>query len=118
MPRARGAAISALGAAAAADPRLFHPRATLDEAIARLRELPGIGEWTAQYVAMRAMRESDAVPTGDIALLRALADGEGRRPTPAEMLARAEGWRPWRAYAALHLWTAEAMRGTADALAA
>ena len=118
MPRARGAAISALGAAAAADPRLFHPRATLDEAIARLRRLPGVGEWTAQYVAMRAMRESDAFPTGDIALLRALADGDGRRPTPAEMLARAAGWRPWRAYAALHLWTGEAMRGSADALAA
>lgn len=118
MPRARGAAISALAAAAAADPRLFHPRATLDEAIACLRRLPGIGEWTAQYVAMRAMRESDAFPTGDIALLRALADDEGRRPEPAQMLARAESWRPWRAYAALHLWTADAARGSADALAA
>jgi AraC family transcriptional regulator of adaptative response / DNA-3-methyladenine glycosylase II len=118
MPRARGAAIAGLAAAAAADPALFHPRATLDETIARLRLLPGIGEWTAQYVAMRAMRESDAFPTGDIALLRALADADGRRPTPAAMLARAEAWRPWRAYAALHLWTADAGEGCRDAIAA
>jgi len=56
---------------------------------------------------MRALREPDAFPHGDIGLMRALADAQGRRPDAAELLARAEAWRPWRAYAALHLWTAE-----------
>jgi 3-methyladenine DNA glycosylase/8-oxoguanine DNA glycosylase len=50
------------------------------------------------------LREPDAFPAGDIGLLRALATDAGR-PTPAELLARAESWRPWRAYAALHLWS-------------
>jgi AraC family transcriptional regulator of adaptative response / DNA-3-methyladenine glycosylase II len=108
MPRARGAALSSLAAAAAADPLLFGPRRSLDEAIARLRALDGIGEWTAQYIAMRELREPDAFPAADIGLLRAMADGNGTRPTPAALLALAERWRPWRAYAALHLWAAEA----------
>jgi AraC family transcriptional regulator, regulatory protein of adaptative response / DNA-3-methyladenine glycosylase II len=107
MPRSRGATINGLAAAALADTQLFHPRGDLADAVARLRGLPGIGEWTAQYIAMRGLRETDAFPTGDIGLLRALADGEGRRPTAAELLSRAEAWRPWRAYAALHLWAAD-----------
>jgi AraC family transcriptional regulator of adaptative response / DNA-3-methyladenine glycosylase II len=106
MPRARAAAISSLGAAAAANPMLFEPTQELDDAIDRLTALPGIGEWTAQYIAMRAMREPDAFPAADIGLLRALATPEGR-PTPAQLLARAEAWRPWRAYAALHIWTGD-----------
>jgi AraC family transcriptional regulator of adaptative response / DNA-3-methyladenine glycosylase II len=73
-----------------------------------LRALPGIGEWTAQYVAMRALREPDAFPAADIGLLRAMADADGTRPTAAALLARAEAWRPWRAYAAQHLWTSGA----------
>ena len=72
----------------------------------KLRALPGIGEWTAQYIAMRELREPDAFPAADIGLLRAMTDGEGRRPSPAELLTRSERWRPWRAYAALHLWAA------------
>ena len=76
-------------------------------AIAALKALPGVGEWTAQYIAMRELREPDAFPAADIGLMRALADESGRRPTPAELLARAEAWRPWRAYAALHLWSSE-----------
>jgi AraC family transcriptional regulator of adaptative response / DNA-3-methyladenine glycosylase II len=104
MPRARAAALSALAATVVADPRLFEPGCDLDAAIARLRRVPGIGEWTANYIAMRALRESDAFPTADIGLLRALEDSSGRRPTPAQLLAKAEAWRPWRAYAAIHLW--------------
>jgi AraC family transcriptional regulator of adaptative response / DNA-3-methyladenine glycosylase II len=107
MPRSRGAAIAGLAAAAVEEPRLFHPRGDLDAAVARLRSLPGIGEWTAQYIAMRGLREPDAFPAADIGLLRALADENGRRPSPEELLARAENWRPWRAYAALHLWAAD-----------
>jgi AraC family transcriptional regulator of adaptative response / DNA-3-methyladenine glycosylase II len=107
MPRTRATALSSLAAAVVADPLIFGPRRGLDEAIAQLRSLSGIGEWTAQYIAMRELREPDAFPTGDIGLLRAMADADGRRPTPTELLARAERWRPWRAYAALHLWASE-----------
>jgi len=106
MPGARAASIVSL-AAAAANPLLFEPNQGLEESVSRLRALPGIGEWTAQYIAMRALREPDAFPAADIGLLRALATAAGR-PTPAQLLARAESWRPWRAYAALHLWTADA----------
>ena len=107
MPRARAAAITALARAAAAEPRLFGPGRGLDEAIPRLCALPGIGEWTAQYIAMRALREPDAFPAADIGLMRALAR-DGVRPSPAQLLAHAEAWRPWRAYAALHLWASDA----------
>ena len=54
---------------------MFSPGASLDEAIAKLRSLPGIGEWTAQYIAMRELREPDAFPAADIGLMRAMADG-------------------------------------------
>jgi AraC family transcriptional regulator of adaptative response / DNA-3-methyladenine glycosylase II len=104
MPGARARAISSLAAAVAADPQLLGTRSDLDEAIRALKSLPGIGEWTAQYIAMRQLREPDAFPAADIGLMRALEDEAGVRPTPAELLARAERWRPWRAYAAQHLW--------------
>jgi AraC family transcriptional regulator of adaptative response / DNA-3-methyladenine glycosylase II len=107
MPGARARAISGLAAAVAADPALFGPRASLGAAIEALRALPGIGEWTAQYIAMRQLREPDAFPAADVGLMRALADADGVRPTPAQLLARAEAWRPWRAYAALHLWASD-----------
>ncbi len=112
MPGARAAAILAMAAAAAADPGLFEPGPSLEEAVRRLIALPGIGEWTAHYIAMRALREPDAFPAADIGILRALATAAGR-PTPADLLRRAEAWRPWRAYAALHLWTSDAAPGRA-----
>jgi AraC family transcriptional regulator of adaptative response / DNA-3-methyladenine glycosylase II len=108
MPASRALALASVSAAAAADQRLFSPSETLEHAIARLRALRGIGEWTAQYIAMRALREPDAFPAADIGLMRALAQEGGVRPNAAAVLARAEAWRPWRAYAAQHLWTAEA----------
>jgi AraC family transcriptional regulator of adaptative response / DNA-3-methyladenine glycosylase II len=108
MPRARGAALEALARTVAADPAIFTPRADLESAIAALSALPGVGVWTAQYIALRELREPDAFPHADVGLLRALADEDGRRPSPEELLARAEAWRPWRAYAAQHLWAAEA----------
>jgi AraC family transcriptional regulator, regulatory protein of adaptative response / DNA-3-methyladenine glycosylase II len=115
MPRARTASLSALAAAVAVDPRLFGPRASLEEAIATLRRLPGIGEWTAQYIAMRELREPDAFPAADIGLMRAMADEAGVRPSAATLAARAETWRPWRAYAAIHLWMAAGERLAAAA---
>ena len=111
MPKARGAAVAALAAAAHADPRLFDVGRTLEEAVARLRALPGIGEWTAHYIALRALREPDAFPHADVGLLRALAGPDGQRPGPTELLARAEAWRPWRAYAAQHLWASPSAAG-------
>ena len=106
MPKARAMAVTSLARAIAAEPAIFGRSASLEETIAKLRLLPGIGEWTAQYIAMRELREPDAFPAADIGLLRAMAAADGARPSPAEMLARAERWRPWRAYAALHLWAA------------
>ena len=107
MPNARKAALSSLATAVAADPLIFGPRRSLEEAIEKLRSLAGIGEWTAQYIAMREMREPDAFPAADIGLLRAMRDEQGVRPSPAALLAHAERWRPWRAYAALHLWASD-----------
>ena len=104
MPRSRGAALLAVAAAVVADPGIFATGRGLDEAVAALRALPGIGEWTAQYIAMRQLREPDAFPAADIGLMRAMADADGVRPTAGALLARAETWRPWRAYAAQHLW--------------
>jgi AraC family transcriptional regulator of adaptative response / DNA-3-methyladenine glycosylase II len=104
MPRMRAATLASLAAAVVADPTVLGAGRSLTECVARLRALPGIGEWTAQYIAMRELREPDAFPAGDIGLLRALTDVEGERPTSGELLARAERWRPWRAYAAQHLW--------------
>jgi AraC family transcriptional regulator, regulatory protein of adaptative response / DNA-3-methyladenine glycosylase II len=106
MPNARAMAVTSLAEAIAADPTIFSRGASLEQAIAKLRSLPGIGEWTAQYIAMRELREPDAFPAADIGLLRAMAVADGRRPSPAQLLSRAEAWRPWRAYAALHLWAA------------
>ncbi len=105
MPAARRSALRALAEAAARDPQLFRPAGTVEEAIARLRSIRGVGEWTAQYIALRALRETDAFPASDIGLLRGAAVN-GTRPTPADLLRRAEPWRPWRAYAAQHLWAA------------
>jgi AraC family transcriptional regulator of adaptative response / DNA-3-methyladenine glycosylase II len=107
MPNPRRLALSSLAAAVAADPDIFGPRRSLDEAITQLRSLAGIGEWTAQYIAMRELREPDAFPAADIGLLRAMRDRNGVRPSPAALLTHAEQWRPWRAYAALHLWAAD-----------
>lgn len=107
MPRARGAALEGLARTVAADPTIFTPRADLESAIAALSALPGVGAWTAQYIALRELREPDAFPHADVGLLRAMADADGIRPTPQALLARAESWRPWRAYAAQHLWAAD-----------
>ncbi|MCW5698709.1 MAG: DNA-3-methyladenine glycosylase 2 family protein [Rhodospirillales bacterium] len=103
LPRARAGAISSVAKAFATNPSLLRSAGTSDETCRRLSRLPGIGPWTAQYIAMRAMRDPDAFPASDLGLLRAMSE-DGRRPTPAELLKTAEAWRPWRAYAAMHLW--------------
>ena len=74
----------------------------LDEAVTLLQSLPGIGLWSAHYIAMRAFGEPDAFPSGDLGLLNALRDPE--RPSVRELQQLAEQWRPWRAYATFYLW--------------
>jgi len=106
MPEARRSALKELAIQAAADPNLFRPFGTIEEAIARLRKIRGVGEWTAQYIALRALRETDAFPAADVALLRGAEAVDGTRSTAPGLLTRAESWRPWRAYAAQHLWAA------------
>ncbi len=80
----------------------------------KLRRLPGIGDWTAQYVAMRALDHPDAFPATDLGLRQALGNGTDRLPTGRELEAIAERWRPWRAYAAVCLWQAHPPSGTTD----
>ncbi len=111
MPAARIAALQGLARAAAADPALLDPVGTYEDAVERLLALPGFGPWTAQYWALRALRDSDAFPAADVALLRSpVVASKGKRPTPKALLERAEAWRPWRAYAAQHLWASDGER--------
>jgi AraC family transcriptional regulator of adaptative response / DNA-3-methyladenine glycosylase II len=106
MPKSRAVTLSAVAAAVVANPEVFGANCELEEAVQRLRAIRGVGEWTAQYIALRQLREPDAFPASDLGVMRALADAAGRRPKAEEVLARAERWRPWRAYAAQHLWAA------------
>jgi AraC family transcriptional regulator of adaptative response / DNA-3-methyladenine glycosylase II len=103
-----GARIGALKALARAviDGRVDFA-APVDDVSAALVALPGFGAWTAQYVALRALGEPDAFPAADLVLRRVAA--AGAPPLSArDLQARAEAWRPWRAYAVLHLWRAAA----------
>ena len=70
--------------------------------------IKGIGPWTAAYVAMRALRDPDAFPAGDLGV-RLGFEALGLSSTPAAIVERAERWRPWRAYAVMHLWSREPM---------
>jgi len=101
MPKSRIAAIRGFERAVADDPSILTRGASLGETIERLTSLPGIGPWTAHYIAMRALAEPDAFPHTDLGLRKAAA---AIGIEPAKLLARAERWRPWRAYAAIALW--------------
>jgi AraC family transcriptional regulator of adaptative response / DNA-3-methyladenine glycosylase II len=116
MPQARGAAVKAVAQAALEDPNLFRPFGNVEETVRRLRTIHGVGEWTAQYIALRAIREMDAFPATDIGLLRGIASIDGETSSPAALLTRAESWRPWRAYAAQHLWAADGNAANAGLL--
>ena len=96
---ARANSILALSQAAAAGEIALEPGANVNETIEKLQKLPGIGAWTAQYIAMRALAWPDAFPHTDLGIVKAL-----QVENPKQVLALAEAWRPWRAYAAMHLW--------------
>jgi AraC family transcriptional regulator of adaptative response / DNA-3-methyladenine glycosylase II len=100
LTRARAASVGTFARAVVAGDVRVDGRGDPASAMAALEQLPGIGPWTAAYVGMRALGSPDAFPDGDLALRRALGDVSSR-----DARALAEGWRPWRAYAAMHLWT-------------
>jgi AraC family transcriptional regulator of adaptative response / DNA-3-methyladenine glycosylase II len=103
LPRARAATLRALASAVARGEPVLDASRGYEAVVERLCEIPGIGAWTAQYIAMRALGEPDAFPAGDLGVRKALANGAG--PLSAAAVERlAEPWRPWRAYAVMHLW--------------
>ncbi len=108
MTRARARAIRGFAAAVAAGRVRLDVSVPLDELVDSITAVPGVGPWTAHYVALRT-GQPDALPASDLGLRRALAGpGTGAGavlPSPAEVTARADAWRPWRALAAVHLWS-------------
>jgi len=99
MPGARARSVIALARAVADGNLVLMPNADIEATLDRLRALPGVGEWTAQYIAMRALAWPDAFPHTDLGVMKALGMKDARR-----VLAAGEAWRPWRAYAVMHLW--------------
>lgn len=106
LPRTRADAIRALAQAVCEKRVTFDPAGGAAELERQLTAVKGIGVWTAQYVAMRALNEPDAFPASDLGLLKAAAR-HGMATTPKMLADHAEVWRPWRAYAAIHLWRSE-----------
>ena len=99
LPSARAESLRNLASVVARREINLEPGVDPTAIVARLVELPGIGPWTAEYIAMRALRWPDAFPAGDLGLLKA-----SRLKSAKALEKAAERWRPWRAYAAMHLW--------------
>ena len=99
MPGARARTVLGLARAVAGGGLVLMPNADIEATLDKLRSLPGVGEWTAQYIAMRALAWPDAFPHTDLGVMKALGETAARR-----VLAAGEAWRPWRAYAVMHLW--------------
>jgi AraC family transcriptional regulator of adaptative response / DNA-3-methyladenine glycosylase II len=102
LPRARAATIRGFAQACVEGRIDFAAHQSLDAFVERLVALPGIGAWTAHYIAMRALSQPDALPAVDL-VLRKLA-GNGIAISERAMESMAEAWRPWRAYAVMLLW--------------
>lgn len=102
LTRARAETLQSLARAVAERRVCFDAASDPGALSSQLLALPGIGPWTAQYIALRALKDPDAFPAGDLGLRAALANGKPW--SESQLAARAERWRPWRAYAALHLW--------------
>ncbi|MFV3289942.1 DNA-3-methyladenine glycosylase family protein [Pseudomonas sp. NY11955] len=109
MPRARATTLGTLASALLAEPGLLRRGQALDELLRNLCQLKGIGPWSAHYLALRQAGAADALPLGDVALIKALRLLEG---DDAQLAERAPAWRPWRAYAAQHLWASLGSAGT------
>jgi AraC family transcriptional regulator of adaptative response / DNA-3-methyladenine glycosylase II len=107
LPKTRAAALRSLAGACARGDLRLEPGNDVGVTTACLMSLPGVGDWTAQYIAMRALGEPDAFPSTDLGLLKAAGQLTGQAGTavrPARLRDIAESWRPWRAYGAMHLW--------------
>jgi len=102
LPRTRAATLRAIARACAEGHLDFSRAQTLEHFVQQAVALPGIGPWTAHYMALRAMGMPDAFPAGDLILQQVL--GEGQRLSERDTERRSQPWRPWRAYAVLHLW--------------
>ncbi len=109
IPRARARAIRLLAGAVERNEISFD-EGDPSQLRGKLTSIPGIGDWTAAYIAMRSLREPDAFPSGDVALRHA-ASTEARPITPRRLEKIAEVWRPWRAYAAMYLWKSRSIEG-------
>ena len=101
--RSRAETIRRIASAVVKDELSFDLARDPQEFCEQLKSIRGIGDWTAQYVAMRALKCPDAFPETDLGLLKAIE--YPNKVSPKDLLARAEAWRPWRAYAALLLWS-------------
>ncbi|KWF28748.1 DNA-3-methyladenine glycosylase family protein [Burkholderia pseudomultivorans] len=114
MPGKRAAALTGMArAVAAGDVPVDPAHADLATLRAAWLDLPGIGPWTVEYIAMRAWRDPDAWPASDLVLMQSIAARDPALDRLASQKRRTEGWRPWRAYAALHLWNEVADRAGA-----
>ncbi len=102
LPKTRASTIRALATNYLEGRIGFQAGQRLDDFVSLLTALPGIGHWTAQYVAMRALSHPDAFPAGDLVLRQVLGGDKRLSFKEAEM--QSQAWRPWRAYAVLHLW--------------
>jgi AraC family transcriptional regulator, regulatory protein of adaptative response / DNA-3-methyladenine glycosylase II len=103
FPRRRGEALRSLALLVSAEGLRFDAGADSSAALAALLDIPGVGPWTASYVAMRALGDPDAFPAGDIGIKHGLERlGQPAEGPPATAIA--EPWRPWRSYAVMHLW--------------
>lgn len=109
LPLKRAATLHALAQTVAAGELRLHPGADVGTTLEKLKSISGIGDWTAEYIAMRALRWPDAFPASDLGLRKAL--GENGPIPSAQVLRLAEKWRPWRAYAAVCLWSSLAGKG-------
>jgi AraC family transcriptional regulator of adaptative response / DNA-3-methyladenine glycosylase II len=116
-PAHRRRALDELAEAVVSGRLVIDPGAAPDELRRRMLELHGVGPWTAEYVAMRALGDPDAFMPSDLALRRA-ASRLGLMSTPSALVGRAERWRPWRAHAQMHLWNLDAAWSRAVSLAA
>jgi AraC family transcriptional regulator of adaptative response / DNA-3-methyladenine glycosylase II len=107
LPAARARTIGNLAQFAVAGGLDLRPGTNLDAAVAQLKTVQGIGDWTAHYIALRALRFPDAFPAGDLGLQKAATDSRAApvaRLTEKQLITRAAAWAPWRGYAAILLW--------------
>ena len=95
--------INKLATSFAEDPLFIHPAMPFEQSMSRLLAIKGIGPWTAEYIALRALRNPDAFPASDLVLLKSAGESK-----PKKLEARSNAWRPWRGYAALYLWNSAA----------